>query len=467
MATGTGTTAESELTKAYWKFLPNQWRATNAINYYDYILYGGTRGCAKSHWLRRVISKLLIDWHQEYGLTKMNAMLACETYTALQDRQIIPLDDELPEWLGVMKSTQKMGLHVQLHEKWGSSRILLRNLEDPSKYKSGQYAIIAIDQLEQIPEKHFWLVNGSLRHPGLPRAKFLSTGNPLGIGHQWNVDYFIDHRYPSHVEPDIQAQFKFIAGSPYDNPYLEPSYWRFLNSLEGNLRRAWLEGDYHTFMGQAFPTFTYETHVVQWDDKIIEGWKQWPKWRAVDWGFSDPYVCGWFAKDPSNGRIVLYRDSWRKSLTDREQANDIKTNTPQEEHCSITYADPSMWTKKNRAGYTAPTSAADVYAREGVPLTSADNNRLNGMRKFRYLLGDLPDGRPGFLMLETCYNTWRSIPQLITEEFGEDVEHGKRKKQNDHGYDMIRYGITNELGAPAPEKKSKPTPSPLEEMMGV
>lgn len=453
----------------YFYFLPQQWRATNAIEEYDNILYGGTRGCAKSHWLRRVLPKKLIEWGRKYNVKNINAMLACESYPALQDRQIIPIEDELPDWLGVMKSTKKMGLHIQLHEKWQSHRILLRNLEKPEKYKSGQYAIQAIDQLEQIPERHYWILRGSNRFPGIPRSKFIATGNPLGVGHAWNVNYFIDHIYPSHVLPDQRKQFKFIPGSPYDNPFLPASYWRFLESLDKNLKRAWLHGDYHHFAGQAFPTFTFDTHVIGWDDPAIEGWKKWPsKWRTIDWGYDAPFACYWETKNPNNGRIVVYRELWENQLTDRQQARAIRDNTPNDEHININYADPSMWAKKNRGGSveTRPTSAADEYAKEGVPLTAADNNRMNGMRKFRNLLEPLPcDGRPGFLILETCYNLWRTLPQLVLEETGEDIVHDKNHKQEDHGYDAAcRYGLTNELG----EKETPPKPqekSPLEKMM--
>ena len=430
------------------------------------MLYGGCRGPGKSYWLRRIIPKKLIEWGQKYNLQNINAMLACETYTALQDRQLNPMEREMPEWLGVLKSSQIDGLHFQIHDYLGGHKILMRNIDDPNKYKSGEFAIIGVDQTEQIPEDHYWILRGSNRWSGLPRAKFIGTGNPLGVGHAWNVNYFLDHIYPEYMEPEQRTQYRFIAATPYDNRFLSQSYWDFLNSLPPRLKRAWLYGDYHVFSGQAFPTFTYDSHVIKWID-FTDEWKAWPsKWRAVDWGFKDPYTCGWFTKNPSNGRIYVYRNTWQTDLNDRQQAIQIKDNTPPDELINITYADPSMWSKKNRGGdeSTLVTSAADEYAIAGVPIVAAENNRLNGLRKFRNLLDPLADGKPGIIFLETCYNLWRTIPLLVLEENGEDIMHDKNHKQEDHGYDMIRYGLTNELGQATP-KYTKSEPSPLERLM--
>lgn len=391
-------------------------------------------------------------------------MLACETYNALQDRQLNPMDKEMPEWLGKLKSTKADGLVFKIHDYLGGHKILMRNLDKPEKYKSGQYAIIAIDQLEQIPEDHYWTLRGSNRWTGLPRAKFIAAGNPLGIGHAWNMNYFIDHIYPDHVTEDQRKQYKFIPATPHDNKFLSQSYWDFLNSLPTRLKRAWLEGDYHVFAGQAFPTFTYDSHVIPWA-KMPEAWKSWPKWRSVDWGYADPFACYWHTKDPNIGRIYTYRELYLAGLTDRQQARMILENTPPDEMINITYADPSMWAKKNRGGDQPPTSAADEYQIVGLPLTAADNDRMNGMRKFRNILEPLPDGLPGYQIVETCYNLWRTLPLLVLEEHGEDIIHDKNHKQEDHPYDGVRYGLTNELGQAIQKFNQKREKSPLERMM--
>jgi len=440
-------------------FTNKEWDATLATEQYKYLLYGGTRGCSKSHWLRRIIPHWLIKWYQEYGIRNIPGMLMAETYGTLTDRQVTKIASEFPEWLGTIKKTQVDGFGFYLHEQHGGGKMLFRNLDDPNKYKGLEVAIIGVDQLEQQPEERFEILNGSLRYPGIPEAKFVASGNPLGIGHAWNLAYFIEKRLPKNLQAD-KDRFGFVRARPEDNPYLSDDYWDFLKSLSPMMRKAWWDGDYYTFQGQAFPQFNTITHVIPWSE-MPPKWSHWTKWVAIDWGFTKPWCCLWFTIDPDNGRIYIYREAYATELTDREQARKIKDSTPQEEVLAYAYADPSMWTTKNMMGVISST--ADEYAQNGIPLTRADNDRLSGKRKIDRLLGNLPDGRPGVLILETCYNFIRTFPALtLNEKKPEDVN----TEQEDHAYDAFRYGLTAARTYMADNHK-KTTPSPFEKIKGL
>lgn len=53
---------------------------------------------------------------------------------------------------------------------------------------------------------------------------------------------------------------------------------------------------------------------------------------------------------------------------------------------------------------------------------------------------DLPDGRPGLMVFETCANLIRTLPGLPYDETNvEDVD----SSSEDHAYDALRYGLTN------------------------
>jgi hypothetical protein len=113
-------------------------------------------------------------------------------------------------------------------------------------------------------------------------------------------------------------------------------------------------------------------------------------------------------------------------------------NSPPSEKVRLTYADPSMWTKKTHEEKTFST--ADEYRAEGVPLVEADNDRLTGVRKVKTLLADLPDGLPGLQIFSTCTDLVRTLPALVRDAVHvEDVD----TKGDDHDYDMLRYGLTN------------------------
>jgi len=439
--------------------------ALEALREFRYILYGGTRGPGKSYWLRWTLFYLLVEWYR-MGFPGVHVMLACETYGTLADRQITKINSEFKPWMGKISRNEKDGLGFFLAPEFGGGIIKLRNLDDPDKYKGGEYAAIGVDQLEQNPIETFNTLRGSMRWPGLKRTYFLATGNPLGIGHSWNVAYWLEGNFPKEMNK-IKSQFKFIRAKPEDNKYLSEEYWDELRSMTPRMQKAWLEGDYYVFQGQAFPAYMKEKHVKSWAEirteypEFIEKFDQFTKWRAVDWGYTAPFCALWGARDPDNGRVFVYREIYATEKTDRQQARMIIDNTPDEEHITITYADPAMWATKNIDNKT--TTYADQFLAEGVPLTRADNDQLNGKRKIDRLLEPLPDGKPGIIFLDVVYNLIRTLPYLALDE--KNVEKVK-PGQEDHSYDTLRYLLTSTKEYQK-RPNVKPIDLPLKRMRGL
>lgn len=429
--TNTGTTYElDKLTN----FLPKQLTAWEAMWLHRYVLYGGARGPGKSYWLRWSLFTLHLYWFMKLGLRDVQTGLFCETYPELQDRQINKIDKEFPLEFGEVKSTLERGLGFHFHERWGGGTITLRNLDKPSKYQSAEFAAIAVDELTKIVKNTFDILRGSLRWPGVPRTVFLGATNPGGVGHLFVKDLWVDKNFAAFPELDqLKDEFAFIKALPKDNPYLPESYWDELNSLPPQLYKAWVEGNWDAFVGQVFTEWIRDRHVC----KPFKIPSHWPKWRAIDWGYAAPFCCLWLAKNPDNGRQYVYREIYVKELTDKQQAVAIFENTPPEEQVQVTYADPSMWSRKNMEGKV--TTTAQEYAQNGVSLAQADNDRLGGKRKVHRALANLPDGEPGLMVFENCVNLIRTLPALPYDEIVvEDVD----TDAEDHGYDALRYGLT-------------------------
>ena len=418
------------------RFEPKQKAAAAAANTHKFTLYGGSRGCMKSHWLRWYLLKRILQ-RAAAGVLGVVSALFCEDYPVLKDRQIGKIEREFPDWLGELKESQAHGLGFHLRPEYGGGVLALRNLDKLSKYKSAEFADIGVDELTMNPVTVFDTLRGSLRWPGLPDSdcKFVAGSNPDGIGHLWVRDYWgvdKDQALPAEMQK-LADQFVFVRALPDDNPYLDKAYWEMLDSLPPDLARAWRWGDWNVFVGQVFD-LRRGRHFID----PIELPPSWPRWRAVDWGSVAPFVCGWFARDPDRGRVYVYRQVHETGLTDRQQARLIAANSPPSEKVRITYGDPSMWTRKTHEDKTFST--ADEYRAEGVALVEADNDRLTGVRKVKTLLADLPDGLPGLQIFNTCTDLVRTLPALVRDPVHvEDVDtHG-----DDHDYDMLRYGLTN------------------------
>lgn len=204
-------------------------------------------------------------------------MLACEDFPSLRDRQIEKIVREFPPWLGEWKASV---WEYHLRPDFGGGVLCLRNLDDPSKYQSSEYALIGIDELTKNKESTFNLLRGSLRWPGLDKPQFIAATNPNGIGAAWVRALWIEKQFPDYLRP-YANEFAFVPGLARDNPYLSDAYWEDLNMLPDALRKAWRDGDWYAgFEGLVYGEFTADNLTDEEPD---------PK-QPIEIGFDDGYI---------------------------------------------------------------------------------------------------------------------------------------------------------------------------------
>jgi len=223
-------------------FTEKQVLAREVADANQYTLYGGSRGPGKSYWLRGYEIERLLRWAAQ-GHRYVRVGMFCEDYPSLKDRQISKLA-RMPKWLGEVKSTQDDGLGFHLREEFGGGAILLRNLNDTTKYQSAEFAGIAVDELTRNPENVFDELRGSLRWPGIDDPFFVAATNPNGRFFTWVRKLWIEHDFPEHLQA-VKDRFAYVPALPRDNPYLGADYWNMLDSLPARLRAAWRDGDWY------------------------------------------------------------------------------------------------------------------------------------------------------------------------------------------------------------------------------
>ena len=314
---------------------------------------------------------------------------------------------------------------------------------DIDGYLGIQYDGIIIEEMTQLSERKVDMIRGSLRtsRPDW-RPRLYGSTNPGGVGHGYYKRTFVQP-----YRNNQQDKTRFFPSTYKDNPFLNTEYRDYLEALPGMLGKAWRDGSWDVFEGQAFPIWNDDVHVVQ----PFEIPPHWLHIRAIDWGTAKPFCCLWMALDPDTSRVIVYRELYATGLSDRQQAQQILAMTPIYETIAMTYADPAMWSKRYlEDGGT--TSTASTYAENGLTLTKADNSRLGGKRKVDRLLGMLPDGKPGLQVFTNCANTRRTMPELVYDNVHvEDVD----TTGEDHAYDALKYGLTA-IHEPVDPNRKKP-----------
>lgn len=335
------------------------------------------------------------------------------------------------------------------------SRILIggfNNERDIDKYLGIEYDVIVIEESTQLTGAKIDKIRGSLRTSRADwHTRLYESTNPDGIGH---LDF--KRRYVEPYRRGDEKNTRFFPATYRDNPRTKQEYIEYLESLTGALGSAWRDGDWDAFEGMSFPMWSEADHVI----KPFPLPAHWPKWRAVDFGTAAPFSCHWLARDTDTGRLFAYRETYHRNMTDTQQARLIDDLTPPDEHINITYADPAMWAIKSALGVF--TSSAEEYAREGVILTKANNDRIQGKRNVDRALSQLPDGRPGLQVFDTCPKLIEQLGSLVSDPKNpEDVD----TDQEDHAYDSLRYGLSNYNK----QQQAKPTRQrhPLAAMKGM
>lgn len=221
-------------------FFPKQNEAKLASKRFKFTLFGGALGSGKSRWLRWMAVYWLMDYWARYQIKGIRAGVFSEDYPSLNDRHLTKVKYEFPSWLGKFNESKH---EFTLAPEYGSGIIAFRNLDDPEKYLSVEFAVECVDEINRNPKPVFTELRKRLRWPGVKDVKFLAGCNP--IGEAWVKNMWVKRLFP--LEEKEQYEFVFVPALPTDNPHLDESYYKSLESLPENQRKAMLEGNWDAF----------------------------------------------------------------------------------------------------------------------------------------------------------------------------------------------------------------------------
>ncbi len=399
---------------------------------------GGARGPGKSH---GVLSQAAIDDCQRVANLKVlylrqTGVSAKESFEDLVDKALRDHNLSYSYANNVLRFPN-------------GSKILLggfRDERDLDKYIGIEYDLIIVEELNQLPEDRVIRLKGSLRtsKPNW-RPRMYTSFNPGGKGHAW-----VKSRYILPYRNVLEKETRFFPATYKSNPFLNREYIDYLESLQGDLGKAWREGEWDLFAGQYFSEWRQEIHVCAPFAIPLE----WRRIIAGDYGTFNPSSVGWYAISPE-GVGYRYRELYKSGMSYSELAEEVSAHTLPEEKIDYEVWDPAIWAKKGED--INKLSGAEIYARRRKEtnggkeprLIRADNDRIIGWNSLHEWLRPYElDGQltAKFQVFSTCTEFLRTFPALIHDDHRpEDVN----TDGEDHAGDEARYLV---MSRPAPSK---------------
>lgn len=454
-------------TKTIWQAQPGP-QAKASCCPADFTFFGGSRGGGKSDCL---IGRQLAG-AERYG-KDWNGLIIRRKYKDFGEirrrfRELIA--NGLPmDLVGgdqqVNKCVFKSGARITMPA--------ISRLDMVNDFVGSQFTEIGIDECTTFPffTEMVEKLKGSLRSPhGVP-CKMFGTGNPGGPGHNEVKSFFklgSSGVPPETVMYDSAGESRvFIPSFLDDNRILcenDPQYVQRLKSIsDPALRKAWIDGDWDVFIGQAFG-FVPRYHVI--DPVPVPEHAH--KYMTFDWGYGKPFSIGWWWVD-SHGAPYRFAEWYGCDgipnhglrLSDTEIAVGIKDR---ERKLGITgniirLSGPDCFSKKPdyQGGGQGP-STAEVFSQHGIFLSPGDPSRALKIRQFRERLrlefdetGNLKSP-PQVQIYNTCKDFIRTIPALCMDELNpEDID----TDQEDHCYDeACHMFMARPIAMPEPKLKA-------------
>ncbi len=386
------------------------------------LIVSGPAGTGKSRTCLEKLHAMAIAWPRSRHL------IARKTRASLTETGLVTFERDVlgphhPAAAGASRAFR------QAYRYPNGSEIIVGGLDKPGKVLSAEFDLIYVQQAEEVTEEDWETLSTRLRNGRMPFQQLLGDCNPSSPRH------WLKRRADLGLTPMLESRHE-------DNPAL------------------WMNGAWTEYGSRYMARLDALTGVrklrlrygrwVQAEGVIYEGWDplvhqvdrfeipaSWRRFRTVDFGFTNPFVCQWWAID-EDGRMFLYRQIYRTRRTVRAHAEQINTLTG-EESIEITVCD-----------HDAEDSA--TLQECGIATTPAEKAVSVGIQAVQERLKIQPDGRARlYIVRDSLVETDElleeaKLPLSTEQEFDGYVWANKDAreepvKKDDHGMDALRYAV--------------------------
>ncbi len=330
------------------------------------------------------------------------------------------------------------GMRRAYHYPNGST-IALGGLDKPGKVMSSEFDLVYVQEAIELKEEAWEALTTRLRNGVLPYQQLLGDTNPDRPTH-WlkkrcdsGRTLLLESRHednPRLWDADGKAWLDFARRAD-GTGYLDR-----LDALTGPRKARLRHGRWVQAEGLVYEDWDAAIHVI--DAFPIPA--DWPRYWAIDFGFTNPLVVQWWAVDP-DGRLYLYREYCRTQTLVEDAARAVRALSANEPPPRAVVCDHDA---EGRSTFTRHA---------GVSTQAANKKIREGIQELAARLRPAADGKPRLFVLRDALLSRdpmlaeKGLPTGLAQEIDGYVwdtsanrKHGEEPVDRDnHSLDAARY----------------------------
>jgi phage terminase large subunit len=341
------------------------------------------------------------------------------------------------------------------------STITIGGMDKATKIMSSDYDVVYVGESIELDVNDWESITTRLRNGEMPYQQLIADTNP-SVPHHWlklrcdaGQTLMIESRHidnPVYVTDD---------GAPTE---VGAAYLGKLANLTGPRRARLYEGKWVSAEGVIYDGYDPAVHLLDRFDIPAT----WPRVWSVDFGYTNPFVCQWWARDP-DGRLILYREIYRTQRLVEDHAKDIiaACTRPDPDYVHPAGAERlpylgRIWTEPRPSAIICDHDAegrATLEKHLGMSTKAATKAVTEGIQVVQARLKLAGDGKPrlylcrdAVVQVDSALAEAGKPTSTVQEILGYVWADVKRKeepvKADDHGMDTTRYVVADEDLAP-------------------
>jgi len=420
------------------------------------VVLSGPAGTGKS---RACLEKMHLALRQHPG---GRGLLLRKTRRSLTESGMVTYEAKVLHPLDGVRWTSS----VQQYQYPNGSILAVAGMDKAAKVMSSEWDMIYVQECTELVEAEWEALTTRLRNGKMPYQQLIGDCNPDAPTHwlRQRMDAGRARELPS-VHEDNPLLFERVG--PILLPTAEGSrYLSTLDALTGvrysRLRLGlWVSAEGMVYEGSwdrsknliERASVTNRTYNPLYGDCNIP--RMWPRYLAIDFGYTNPMVCQWWAVDP-DGRLFMYREIYRSQTLVEDHARAIL-------HYAKWHLDGGRLTPTSKDSDPLPRAIFADHDAEGRAtlerhlghwgVTPAEKAITDGIQAVAARMRPAGDGKPRLFILQGSLvdrdpvladhklpcSTLEEIEGYVWDTRGGRAKGEEPLDKDNHGMDAMRY----------------------------